>query len=168
MRRSACFLILCASLAFGSEVYFSPGGGIQDQILRRVNLARSTIDIAMYSFTSGALAKALIDAQQRGVVIRVIRDISQSSNKHDENSFLIEHGIEVKEMGGHGRGSFHDKFAIFDNKVLETGSFNWTTNGEKYNHENAIFFTDPDLIRAFRKEFEKLWKTSIIISSHAT
>lgn len=37
-----------------SEVYFSPGGGIQNQIIRRVNQARSTIDIAMYSFTSGA------------------------------------------------------------------------------------------------------------------
>jgi len=158
VRRSAYFLILSAGLAFGSEAYFSPGGGIQDQIIRRVNLARSTIDIAMYSFTSGALAKALVDAHQRGVAIRVIRDASQSSNKHDENSFLVAHGIEVREMGGNGRGRFHDKFAIFDNNVLETGSFNWTANGEKYNHENVIFFTDPDLIRAFRQEFEKLWK----------
>lgn len=161
MRRSTCLLLLSAGLAFGSEAYFSPGGGIQEQILRRVHEAESTIDIAMYSFTSGALAKALVDAHERGVKIRVIRDASQSSNKHDENSFLVAHGIEVREMGGNGRGSFHDKFAIFDDKLLETGSFNWTANGEKYNHENVIFFTDPELIRAFKQEFEKLWKETV-------
>ena len=61
-------------------------------------------------------------------------------------------------MPENGRGSFHDKFALFDDKVLETGSFNWTANGKKYNHENVIFFTDPKLIKAFRQEFEKLWK----------
>jgi len=152
---------LSAGLAFGSEAYFSPGGGIQAQIIRRVHLARSTIDIAMYSFTSGALAQALADAHVRGVKIRVIRDASQSHNKHDENAFLRAHGIDVREIKGKGRGIFHDKFAIFDDKLLETGSFNWTANGEKYNHENVIFFTDPELIRAFRKEFEKLWKASV-------
>ena len=158
MRRSACFLLLSAGLAFGAEAYFSPGGGIQAQIIRRVHEARSTIDIAMYSFTSTSLAEALADAHQRGVKIRVIRDASQSHNKYDENAFLRTHGIEIRMMKGKTRGIFHDKFAIFDDKLLETGSFNWTANGEKYNHENVIFFTDPELIRAFRQEFEKLWK----------
>ena len=158
MRRLACLFMLAASFAFGSQAYFSPRGGIQNQIIKRVNLARSTIDIAMYSFTSGALAEALADAHERGVQIRVIRDASQSHNKHDENAFLRTHGIDVRVMKGKKRGIFHDKFAIFDGKLLETGSFNWTANGEKYNHENVIFFTDQELIRVFRQEFEKLWK----------
>jgi hypothetical protein len=51
VRRLAYFLVLMSSVIFGSEAYFSPGGGIQNQIIRRVNQARSTIDIAMYSFT---------------------------------------------------------------------------------------------------------------------
>ena len=164
---SACFLIVSACLAFGSEAYFSPGGGIQNQIIRRVNLARSTIDIAMYSFTSEALAEALADAHERGVKIRVIRDASQSHNKHDENAFLRAHGIDIRVMKGKARGIFHDKFAIFDDKLLETGSFNWTANGEKYNHENVIFFTDPELIRAFRQEFEKLWKAAARVTPPA-
>ena len=114
MRRSACLLLLSAGLAFGSEAYFSPGGGIQNQIIRRVHRARSAIDIAMYSFTSGALAEALADAHERGVKIRVIRDASQSHNKHDENAFLRAHGKDIRVMKGKARGIFHDKFAIFD------------------------------------------------------
>ena len=163
MRRIICLLLFGAGLAWGSEVYFSQEGGIQNQIIKHINLSRSTIDIAMYSFTDGDIAQALADAHDRGVVIRVIRDASQSSNKNDENGFLRDHGIALKEMSGKGRGIFHHKFAIFDNQTLETGSFNWTTNGEKYNHENAIFFTESDLVQAFRKEFEKLWKEPAVL-----
>lgn len=160
-RRAVCFLLLAGVTAFGSEAYFSPSGGIQNQIVQQIDRARSTIDIAVYSFTSTELGHALAAAHRRGVVIRVLRDASQSHNKHDENAYLLAHGIAVQQMGGHGRrGSFHDKFAIFDGKILETGSFNWTVNGERYNHENIIFFTDPDLIKAFQKEFEKLWRES--------
>jgi phosphatidylserine/phosphatidylglycerophosphate/cardiolipin synthase-like enzyme len=130
-----------------------------------VNQAKSSIDIAMYSFTSGDLADALVDAKHRGVVVRLLRDASQSENKHDENSFLFDRGVQIRLMGGQGRGSFHDKFAIFDDKLLETGSFNWTVNGEKYNHENVIFFSDPELIRAFHQEFEKLWNEAYAYSS---
>ncbi len=159
--------VACSSFASSpfsaraSEVYFSPDGGIQNQIIKRVNLAKSTIDIAMYSFTAGPIAQALADAHARGVKIRLIRDISQSRGKNDENAFLRDNGIEIKEMGGKGRGIFHNKFAIFDDKLVETGSFNWTTNAEKYNHENAIFFTDPELIQAFKKEFNVLWEEPV-------
>ena len=158
MRRGIVLLFLSAGLVWGSEAYFSPGGGIQNQIIRRVNLSRSSIDIAMYSLTDGRIAQALADARKRGVTVRLIRDVSQSRGKHDENVFLKSHGVEIKQMAGKGRGIFHNKFAIFDNNLVETGSFNWTVNAERYNRENAIFFTDPELIRAFRSEFEKLWK----------
>jgi len=157
MRRAWCLLILSVGLVWGSEAYFSPDGGIQIQIIKRVNLSRTSIDIAMYSLTDGRIAQALADARRRGVVVRLIRDKSQSRGKHDENYFLRSNGIQIKVMKGKNRGIFHDKFAIFDNKLVETGSFNWTVNAERYNHENAIFFTDPELIEAFRKEFEKLW-----------
>jgi phosphatidylserine/phosphatidylglycerophosphate/cardiolipin synthase-like enzyme len=68
-------------------------------------------------------------AHGRGVRIRVIRDASQSRGKNDENAFLRTQGIDVRVMKRKGRGIFHDKFAIFDDQLLETGSFNWTTNG---------------------------------------
>jgi phosphatidylserine/phosphatidylglycerophosphate/cardiolipin synthase-like enzyme len=154
-------LILCLSLATftsSAEVYFSPEGGIRDQLIRRINASTSTIDIAVYSFTSGEIAQALAEAHKRGVNIRVIRDLSQTANKHDEDAFLERQGIAVRVLSGRPpHGVMHDKFAVFDGKVVETGSFNWTVNGEKYSHENALFFDDPKLIQAFNEEFEKLW-----------
>ena len=152
-------LFLFAGLAFGAEAYFSPNGGIQNQLIRRINASKTTIDIAVYSFTSGEIAQALADAHKRGVTVRVIRDLSQTANKHDEDTLLERDGIAVKVLTGRPpHGVMHDKFAIFDGNVIETGSFNWTVNGEKYSHENALFFDDPKLIEAFEKEFERLWK----------
>jgi len=158
VRQALPLLFLAAGLAFCSEVYFSPDGGIQDQLIRRINASQRTIDIAVYSFTSGEIAHALADAQKRGVTIRVIRDLSQTANKHDEDAFLERNGIAVKVLSGRPpHGVMHDKFAIFDGKVVETGSFNWTVNAEKSSHENALFFDDPNLIKAFQQEFDRLW-----------
>jgi phosphatidylserine/phosphatidylglycerophosphate/cardiolipin synthase-like enzyme len=159
VRRALLLIFFAAGLTFASEVYFSPEGGIRDQLIRRINASKSTIDIAVYSFTSGEIAQALADAHERGVRIRVIRDLSQTANKNDENVFLEHHGIAVKVLSGRPpHGVMHDKFAVFDDNLVETGSFNWTVNAEKYSHENALFFDDPKLIQAFGQEFEKLWK----------
>jgi len=140
-----------------SEVYFSPEGGIRDQIIKRINLSKSSIDIAVYSFTTGEIAQALVSAHRRGVKVRVIRDKVQSSNKHDENGFLKKNGIPVLILSGKGRGLMHSKFAVFDVKEVLTGSYNWTENAEKFNYENAVFIDDEKVINSFEKEFEGMW-----------
>jgi phosphatidylserine/phosphatidylglycerophosphate/cardiolipin synthase-like enzyme len=51
----------------------------------------------------------------------------------------------------------HNKFAIFDGNLIETGSFNWTTSGASYNFENAIFIANPDVSASYEKEFNHIW-----------
>src|SRR5207248_9493129 len=90
-------LILCLSgVVSSADVYFSPEGGVRDQIIKRINRSKSKIDIAMYSFSAGEIAQALADAKKRGVQVRVIRDKIQSTGKNDENNFLESHGIPVE------------------------------------------------------------------------
>lgn len=153
----ACFVFVGA--VWPSEVYFSPREGVRDQIIKRINLSKSTIDVAMYSFTSGEIAQALVNASSRGVRVRVIRDASQSSDKNDENVYLRDNGVDVVIRSGRGRGIMHNKFAIFDGVKIFTGSYNWTENAEKYNWENALFIDDPKLATAFKKEFEAIWNS---------
>ena len=158
MKLSVGVLILCvASPLVASEVYFSPQGGVRDQIIKRINTSKTFIDIAMYSFTSGELAEALANASHRGVKIRVIRDSTQSADKNDENSYLETNGVQVGIRAGRGRGIMHDKFAVFDGKEAFTGSYNWTNNAENNNWENALFTDEAKVIQAYEKEFEALW-----------
>lgn len=51
----------------------------------------------------------------------------------------------------------YNKFAIFDKKLLITGSYNWTDNAEHFNYENAIFISDPGTITQYQKEFDRIW-----------
>ena len=53
----------------------------------------------------------------------------------------------------------HNKFAIFDNKLLVTGSYNWTNNAEHFNYENAVLISDPTIITKYQKEFEKIFNS---------
>lgn|SRR5215510_13555718 len=47
----------------------------------------------------------------------------------------------------------HDKFAIFDGRLLFTGSYNWSTNAEENNDENAVFLRNTSVIAAFQTTF---------------
>jgi phosphatidylserine/phosphatidylglycerophosphate/cardiolipin synthase-like enzyme len=147
-------------ISLASDVFFSPNGGTRDQIIRRINASRSTIEVAVYSFTSGEIAQALADAQKRGVKVRVIRDNSQSRDKNDENAYLEQNGIPIQIRSGRGRGIMHDKFAVFDRKEVFTGSYNWTNNAEHNNWENALFTDEPKIIQSYEKEFEVLWNAT--------
>jgi len=43
---------------------------------------------------------------------------------------------------------------------MVTGSYNWTNNAERFNYENAIFITDPNVIGVYQKEFDSMWRTA--------
>jgi len=78
------------------EVYFSPHGGCTEAIIRELNKAKSTVLVQAYSFTSAPLAKALLNAHKRGVIIEVILDKSQSTQKYSSATFLYNQGIPIK------------------------------------------------------------------------
>ena len=129
------------------------------KIIAKINLSRKTIKIAIFSFTSGEIASALEAAAKRGITIKLLADKIEAASKHSEIGYLSAAGIETKLLSGKKgrRGIMHHKFAVFDEKEIITGSYNWTDNAERFNYENAIFFNDPAVVQAFSKEFDKLW-----------
>ncbi len=61
------------------QVYFSPNGGCTDAIIKEIDNAKSEILVQAYSFTSTTIAKALLEAHKRGVMVEAILDKSQRS-----------------------------------------------------------------------------------------
>jgi phosphatidylserine/phosphatidylglycerophosphate/cardiolipin synthase-like enzyme len=143
-----------------SEVYFSPGGHTQNRIIEAIDDSGSSIDLAIYSFTSQEIKSAFEKAKQRGVKIRIIADSSQAKGTHSVIPKLINEGFNVKITHGLNRGIMHNKFAIFDKRLLFLGSYNWTNNAEHYNYENAVFITAPETITQYQKEFDKILTTA--------
>lgn len=136
------------------RVYFSPHGGCTDAILSEINQAKSEILLQAYSFTSQPIAQALIRAQKRGVKISAVLDKSNRGRKYSAATFLKNMGIPVFIDDKHAIA--HNKIMIIDNRVVITGSFNFTAAAEKKNAENLLIIDDlPDLTRAYRENFQQ-------------
>jgi len=54
----------------------------------------------------------------------------------------------------------HHKFVVVDDKIVATGSFNWTASAERWNRENLLVINSTSLARRYTKEFDKIWKTT--------
>lgn len=168
------FLISCSNLdtkkAYSDSknisVYFSPRGGASDAIINEIDRANKTIDIAIYDFTSRPIYQALIRAKDRGVKIRIVMDSHEAKTKYSKYELLREQGVPIKllpdaNMPGFGnlRALMHNKFAIIDNSIVITGSYNWTASAEKLNYENLLIIRSKELANIYEEEFNKLFKS---------
>jgi hypothetical protein len=139
------------------EALFSPLGGVQSRIVAEIDKARSSIDIAIYSFTADSIREALLRAKDRGVAIRIVADTSQASNSGGEIPTLQQAGFQIKLMTGLAQGIMHHKYLIVDGETLCTGSYNWSRNAEEFNFENMVLIQGSPVIRDFQSNFEALW-----------
>lgn len=145
------------SNTYHTEIYFSPDGDTASRIMKAIDNSISTIDLAIFDLTSQDIKQAFDRAKNKGVKIRIIADSRQAKGAHSVIQSLLDEGFNIRIRHGKGRGIMHNKFAIFDGKLMVTGSYNWTDSAEHYNYENAIFISDPETIKKYQQEFDNIW-----------
>jgi phosphatidylserine/phosphatidylglycerophosphate/cardiolipin synthase-like enzyme len=146
------------------EVCFSPNGKCEDKILHLINNAQKSIYIQSYSFTSRKIAKALIKDKNRGVKIKMIvdRSLFDPKNKHSRIKSILATGIPVwvdKDVSIQ-----HNKVMIIDQKIVETGSYNYTVSANHYNAENVLIIKSPELAAGYLEN----WRKRQLVSTPAT
>jgi phosphatidylserine/phosphatidylglycerophosphate/cardiolipin synthase-like enzyme len=129
------------------DVYFSPKGGATDAVVRSLEQAKNTVFVQAYSFTSKAIAEALLAARRRGVVVHVILDKSVLGDHYSEADFLANSGISVLIDARHQIA--HNKIMIIDGETVITGSFNFTRQAEEHNAENLLVIHDHNLAQRY-------------------
>ena len=155
------FLIMVLSITIfistlaKTEVYFSLYDNPQKEIIKNINQAQAFINIAMYTFTDQEIVLPLTNAQKRGVKIRVYLDRSQIESTYSISRLLVQKGLKVRISTNNY--IMHNKFAIIDNRLLLTGSYNWTASANIRNDENLMVIDDPEVIARYQNQFEKLW-----------
>ena len=136
--------------------------------------ASKTVDVCLFNITSEQLTKYVTDTIDRGVKVRLIVDGSTfESSGSQVKHFLAagafvrsswrQHSAEIKSSGdniGATNGDYlmHHKFAVIDQSILITGSFNWTMQALMGNNENIIITSESRVVGPFVAEFENLWK----------
>lgn len=139
-----------------SEAHFSPNDDCPARIMRLFADARTKADVCVFTITDDRLADALIDAHARGVKLRVITDNDKSHDLGSDIERIEAAGVDVRI----DRTPFHmhHKFAIFDDRRLLNGSYNWTRGAARDNLENLIVTDDRMLVEQFARYFEQLWE----------
>lgn len=105
--------------------------------------AKETVLVQAYSFTSAAIAAALVDAHKRGVKIQVLLDRSQRTEKYSSADFVAHAGISTLIDARHAIA--HNKVMVIDGRTVITGSFNFTKAAEEQNAENLLLIQDAAL-----------------------
>lgn len=161
----AVALLLSVSRHFAQgpaiEVHFSPKQGCTDAIVKEIRLAKSTIRVQAFEFTSAPIADALVEASKRNpkVTIEVILDHKRRGIPGSKAKSLLDSGITVR-TDGNRHGIAHDKVIIIDGSVVITGSFNFTKAAEERNGENILVIRD----KAIAGMYADNWKAHLLHS----
>lgn len=139
-----------------TAAYFSPGNACRDAIKQEIRNASSLIHICVFTISDDHITEELLHAHQRKVPIKIITDDDKSLDLGSDIDRMEKAGILVQK--DNSPVHMHHKFAIFDQKKVLTGSYNWTRSAAEYNYENIVLLEDIHTVRSFQKEFEKLWR----------
>ena len=139
-----------------SEAFFSPKDPCVNKLARMFGEASQQVDVCVFTITDDRIRRAIEEAHQRRVRIRILSDNDKSGDLGSDIDALERMGVSVRV--DQSEFHMHHKFALFDKRRLVTGSYNWTRSAAENNEENFIVTADPVLLRSFQKEFDRLWK----------
>ena len=133
---------------------------IEGRLIEKINAAQNSIHIAAFEFGLTPVAEALIAARQRGVDVRWVTDDEhgiEADGEPDRGQFamLQQAGIEVRADAR--SALMHNKFWIFDNQTVWTGSTNITENAVFKQDNNTIVIHSPVVAAIYEREFQEMW-----------
>ncbi|KWH59291.1 phospholipase D family protein [Burkholderia cepacia] len=140
------------------DVGYSPEGTAEQLVLTSIDRARHSVRLAAYTFTSPAVARALVGAKRRGIDVAVLADAKESGKRTQQAALnvLVQAGIPTRTISAYA--IHHDKFIVIDGAAVETGSFNFSAAAARRNSENAVLLAGcPDLARSYLNHWQSRW-----------
>ena len=140
------------------EAHFN---NIRNLIINNIRTAQSEIKIAVAWFTQKELFEAIMNALERGVKVSLImmKDFINCGIYGLPLQGFVDKGGNLHFVSNRG-WTMHNKFCLFDNRVVISGSYNWTYSAETRNAENVISTDDEIVCSRFDDYFNRLWEES--------
>lgn len=148
-------------------VLFTAHDDMRARLVQYIAQEHAGILIAIYAFSDGSIAQAILDAHKRGVQVEVITDASCLSINGNKINLLQQAGIPVfvykgEAVHGNTSGCMHHKFAIFKENgsqkqsLVWTGSLNFTSSACQRNHENVLVIARKSVVDCYENNFRDL------------
>ena len=129
-------------------------GGPDGPLVKAINNARLSIDVAAYSLSLNSVRFALIDAHKRGVVVRMVME-STNMDGSDPQA-LIAAGIPI--VGDEQPGLMHNKFMVIDKSEVWLGSMNFTDSGTYDDNNNMMHILSTKVAEDYSVEFKEMFE----------
>lgn len=142
---------------------------ICNELVNQINSAKYSIDIAIYGYDRvPKVEQALKKAIKRGVKIRLVYDVdSKGGNIYSNTNYfanLIKNNNcdrlnnRLKNSAQYSNNLMHDKFYIFDDMTVITGSANLSyTDMSDFNHNAVILIKSKEIAQIYKIEFEQMY-----------
>jgi len=144
------------------RVYFSnPAGSPNDahNIARvcagYINATQRTLDVCAHELDNKVIVEALVNAKRRGVNVRLVT----------ETLYLEESGVKALQAAGvpvvddqRDGALMHNKFMVFDNQAVWTGSMNFTENCAYKNDNHSIYILDAKIAENYSTKFRWMFE----------
>jgi hypothetical protein len=130
---------------------------IQSEIISKIFGSTDSLKIAVTWFTNHDLFDAVIkklDTPGFQVDLIVLNDRINNKKEGVDFQKLVEKGANFYYCSTDNM--VHHKFCIIDSKIVITGSYNWTYYAENRNWENIVILSEPEIVRDYIDEFEKV------------
>ncbi len=140
----------------GTEIHYSPRENLEKIDVALIEAATDEIDMAAYVLSDRAIADALVAAQERGVMVRLVLDRSQLP--HDALDRLTPLGASVRISPG--GPIMHLKSYTVDGRRLRAGSANFSASGLKHQANELVILDDHESVSRFETTFAREWTRS--------
>jgi phosphatidylserine/phosphatidylglycerophosphate/cardiolipin synthase-like enzyme len=136
-------------------IFTSEDPALETAIVPIVKSASNSVRFLTFSFTDYPLADAMSQRAEAGVDVAGVFEKVGSETEAAELRTLMCRKLPVRQDGN--PGFLHHKFIVIDERIVITGSMNYSTNAETNNDENVIIIDNPDIARLYLQEFERVW-----------
>jgi phosphatidylserine/phosphatidylglycerophosphate/cardiolipin synthase-like enzyme len=150
------FLISCSFEVLETElvkedvnspvVYFCPSDDCEGVFLKYINNAEESIHCALFDLDLEWVLSSLSKKSEE-IDVKIVVDDNNWNENFSGKGIIKDSSSQLS----------HNKFCVFDRKILWTGSFNPTFNGAYKNNNNIIVIESLNLANNYELEFEELW-----------
>jgi phosphatidylserine/phosphatidylglycerophosphate/cardiolipin synthase-like enzyme len=128
-------------------------GGPDGPLVKAIDAARMSVDVAAYSLSLNSVRYALINAHKRGVNVRVVMESTNMDNSDPQA--IMKAGIPI--VGDEQNGLMHNKFIVIDRSEVWMGSMNYTDSGTYGDNNNMMRIESTKVAEDYATEFDEMF-----------
>lgn len=134
------------------EVYFSPKDSLGNRLENSIRTANHDLFFSIYAFTDFSISNEIKSKYNSGVTVRGIMDEFNIGNNAYNNlipalgsNAIVFSGVDIY----HNKTMLIDPLTPASDPQVFTGSFNWSSQGQFSNDENAVIIHDASIANQY-------------------